>query len=485
VTLRAGLIVLLVAVVALALLATALTVALARAYRSMRMYAVAVAAHREQARGNLEALGTTLSSTHDLPAMLPVVLASAMAATGAARGIVLLSEHDPETVGPSGPRSVPVPMVVGCSAGFDTEPIGEMSSLQVAPDVGLLGAVVASGAAQRGRIPQGSTGFAPGEPQCATYLAVPLAAAGVSEPEVAVGVLALYDRAGGREFDDTDLQTVQTLAGQAAVAVANVRRHDEAQRLSRMDPLTGLYNYRHLQECLEREVLRAARRKHELCVIAIDLDRFKDVNDTYGHAAGDAVLAEFARRVAAEIRGDDVAFRTGGEEFVVLLPETTASGGEALARRLGSVIRDAPITVADVLRATGDLVTVEIPLVTTADEASRSPSGRNRASASVPHHHRAGVHLTASMGVAVYPAHGDSVADILVAADAALYAAKAAGRDTYRLAAPPSAVLEPRDRAAVPAQHEAVSDGTGEQAAGLVAGGASPAGPPPRQPSAR
>ena len=142
----------------------------------------------------------------------------------------------------------------------------------------------------------------------------------------------------------------------------NVRQHDEAKRLSHTDPLTGLYNYRHLKELLRREVHRAARFGHSLAVLVMDLDRFKQVNDTYGHAAGDAVLVEFARRIGIEIRGVDVAFRYGGEEFVLLLPETDALGGITLAQRLGASVREVPVAVpgghaaatSDVVRDPGD-----------------------------------------------------------------------------------------------------------------------------------
>ena len=161
----------------------------------------------------------------------------------------------------------------------------------------------------------------------------------------ALGVLALYDRLGADEFDDDDLATLRTFAGHAAVAVDNVRVHEEAQRLSLTDPLTGLWNYRYLRESIRREVERASRFGRMLSVLALDLDRFKDVNDTYGHAAGDTVLAEFARRVRGEIREVDLAFRQGGEEFVLLLPETDARGAAIVAERLGAAVRDTPIAV--------------------------------------------------------------------------------------------------------------------------------------------
>jgi diguanylate cyclase (GGDEF)-like protein len=246
-----------------------------------------------------------------------------------------------------------------------------------------------------------------------------------------LGVLALYDRLGFDEFDDTDLLTLRTFAGQAGVAVHNVRMHEEAQRLSLTDPLTGLWNYRYFRESLRREVERASRFRRMLTVLVLDLDHFKDVNDRYGHAAGDAVLAEFARRIRIGLREVDLAFRQGGEEFVVLLPETDAYGGTIVAERLGAAIRELPMPIEP-----------RRPDATTGRTVDRIP-------------------ITVSIGIAVYPEHGATAQQVLDAADDALYAAKSAGRDTYRLAEVVST---------------AVPDGQFDQAA------AAPGGPqPPRQ----
>src|SRR6185312_8705360 len=119
----------------------------------------------------------------------------------------------------------------------------------------------------------------------------------------------------------------------------------------------------------------------------LDLDHFKEVNDTYGHAAGDAVLGEVARRLRIGLREVDVAFRQGGEEFVVLLPETDAYGGAIVAERLGAVVRDRPIAIEG----------------------------------------RGAIPITVSIGVAVFPEHGADAQRVLQAADDALYAAKKAG----------------------------------------------------------
>jgi diguanylate cyclase (GGDEF)-like protein len=237
-----------------------------------------------------------------------------------------------------------------------------------------------------------------------------------SVPDSVTGVLALYDRVGDDEFDDADLVTLRTFAGRAAIAVENVRVHEEAQRLSHTDALTSLYNYRTLRDSLRREVERASRFGHRLCVLALDLDRFKEVNDSYGHTAGDIVLVEFARRVRSVIREVDLAFRSGGEEFVVLLPETDALGGIIVAERLNAAIRDAPVCVPPKLPAArGNTTTRGIP-------------------------------VTVSIGIAVYPEHGPTGAAVLEVADDALYGAKAAGRDTYCLAEPDPCLAGPGRR---------------------------------------
>ncbi len=368
-----------------------------RMTREMQSSMEALTVSRDQLRSNLGLLGDTLSSTHDQERMLRVILRAAIAATGATGGLVLLvDEHSRTLIGQVG-------------EGVD-EPLPRLPIAEY----GLLGRVAASGEPRRGRIGRDGPDLARGEPRCRTYMAVPFAApASAADPEDGEppvrGVLALYNRLGSDEFDDSDLIRLSTFAGQAAVAVDNVRHHEQARKLSHTDPLTGLANYRTLGDALRRELERANRFGHQLCVLALDLDRFKRVNDTYGHAAGDAVLAEFARRLRIEIREVDLAFRQGGEEFVVLLPETDAGGGAALAQRLGAAVRRPAMSVT----------------------ARRVPGGRTAGPVRALR-----IQVSVSIGIAVFPDHGVSAAAILGAADDALYAAKAAGRDTYRMALP-------------------------------------------------
>jgi diguanylate cyclase (GGDEF)-like protein len=160
------------------------------------------------------------------------------------------------------------------------------------------------------------------------------------------------------------------------------------------DPLTELYNRRYLQDELANEIKTAERRGGSFCVVLIDLDHFKRVNDEYGHPMGDKVLVELARLMRASIRGSDFACRFGGEEFCLVLVDISAEQAVArindLRERLGRMV----------LRRGGQRLD----------------------------------HLTFSAGVAEYPTHGKTVDKLLQAADRALYRAKGSGRNCVLLA---------------------------------------------------
>ena len=222
-----------------------------------------------------------------------------------------------------------------------------------------------------------------------------------------------------------------------------ITRLQETLQLSLTDPLTGLGNVRQLGDALRRESERATRFGRTLGVLVLDLDHFKEVNDRYGHRAGDAVLVEFARRVRRVVREVDLTFRQGGEEFVILLPETDVAGSLTAARRIGEAIRESPI-----------------------------PLGENDIS------------VTVSVGVAVFPRHERTAAGILDAADAALYAAKHAGRDTFALADVAFVATAPRQVAAPIAARPALAPAPAPPRATPVrlaeAGGAPGGTTPPR-----
>ncbi len=192
----------------------------------------------------------------------------------------------------------------------------------------------------------------------------------------------------GSELDADQVETARALVAQAAVALENARLHRLVEQQALVDSLTGLANRRSLEETLASELARAGRLGHELCLVLADLDRFKLVNDRYGHPAGDDVLRAFGRSLAGTIREGDVAGRWGGEEFALILVGVGVAGGVELAERARRATAAHPVTTG-----IGELVTV-----------------------------------TASFGVA--SCFGTASADELIAAaDEALYQAKREGRD--------------------------------------------------------
>ena len=166
----------------------------------------------------------------------------------------------------------------------------------------------------------------------------------------------------------------------------------EARRLARLDPLTQAWNRRAIVELLQRELERARREPGRVAVLFVDLDRFKSINDSDGHSAGDAVLCEAAARMRAVVRPYDPVGRYGGDEFVVIIAGTGAERGAArAAAAIGAGLRDRPV-------ATG----------------------------------AGAVRVTASIGVAVAPAGARDPERLIADADRAMYAAKRAGGDAVR-----------------------------------------------------
>ena len=169
-------------------------------------------------------------------------------------------------------------------------------------------------------------------------LAVPLP--GESET---LGYLTVFTRSRSHDFSDEDLRQLETLALRAGPAIENARRFREARQLADLDALTGLHNRRFFHETLARECSRAHRYERRLSLIVFDLDDFKEVNDRIGHLAGDAALAEAADRVRDVVRTADIACRVGGDEFAVILPESSLEDADQLYRRILGAVSSRPL----------------------------------------------------------------------------------------------------------------------------------------------
>ena len=164
-----------------------------------------------------------------------------------------------------------------------------------------------------------------------------------NEEGEAIGTLAAFWRGSGREATDRELAHVEELAGRAGPAIEYARRFREVRQLADLDSLTNLHNRRYFHETLARESARAHRYDRRLALVVFDIDDFKAINDRIGHLAGDAVLAAVAERVHSVVRGADIACRVGGDEFAVILPESTLGDAEQLYGRVQLAVASRPL----------------------------------------------------------------------------------------------------------------------------------------------
>jgi diguanylate cyclase (GGDEF)-like protein len=158
-----------------------------------------------------------------------------------------------------------------------------------------------------------------------------------------IGTLATFWRGRDKEVPDAELARLEELALQAGPAIENARRYREAKQLADLDALTNLHNRRYFHEMLAREATRAHRYDRKLALVIFDIDDFKTINDRIGHLAGDAVLAAVAERVHSVVRGADIACRVGGDEFAVILPESTLADAEKLYKRVQFAVASRPL----------------------------------------------------------------------------------------------------------------------------------------------
>jgi diguanylate cyclase (GGDEF)-like protein len=184
-------------------------------------------------------------------------------------------------------------------------------------------------------------------------------------------------------------QMALTLSEYLSLSIANVKLSESLSMQSIQDGQTGLYNRRFMEESLQREITRAARKQTSIGLIMGDIDHFKKFNDVYGHAAGDKIILQLGKLLKEKFRGSDIACRYGGEEFLIILPESSLKDTIKRADGLREDIKKMEIVFQDQILGT----------------------------------------ITMSMGVAAYPGNGIRMEELLRVADTALYKAKQEGRD--------------------------------------------------------
>jgi diguanylate cyclase (GGDEF)-like protein len=211
--------------------------------------------------------------------------------------------------------------------------------------------------------------------------------------DIVVGVMNLSRMTLGG-FSPSELRLLSLLSDQAAVAISNASLHQMISRQAYSDTLTGLPNRRALDERLEEEVLSARRNNYSFAVIMMDLDGFKDVNDTYGHSTGDDVLRVVFNQMARGVRNTDFLARYGGDELTLILSQTEMSSAQIVSDKILEGMRNVKYKL---------------------------PDGRR-------------LKLGISGGIAIYPVHARSGSELLRAADAALYQAKKYNRGTFQIA---------------------------------------------------
>jgi diguanylate cyclase (GGDEF)-like protein len=204
------------------------------------------------------------------------------------------------------------------------------------------------------------------------------------------GLIALGPKMNNEMYTRSEQEIFSLLSHFISAAFSNSLIYQRMEQNSITDGLTGLHNYRYFKKRLSAEVVRAQRYKHPISLILLDVDHFKNYNDTLGHPAGDRALKKIAQLIQSSIRKSDIAVRYGGEEFCIILPEVEKEGAFAFAERLRGLI-----------------------------EAQEFPGGDSQP----------GGRLTASMGVSSFPQDTIVMQDLIDKTDAALYRAKHLGRN--------------------------------------------------------
>jgi diguanylate cyclase (GGDEF)-like protein len=229
--------------------------------------------------------------------------------------------------------------------------------------------------------------------------------------DTCLGVIELINCVGVEGFDPRDLKLLEALSDFAAIALENARHVKRIHELTIKDDCTSLYNARHMGFILDTEIYRSQRYNYEFSIVFIDLDHFKQVNDTHGHLVGSRLLAEIGEALKTNCRLIDFAFRYGGDEFVILLPQTSKDNAINVARRLHKLIRETVWLKEEGLK----------------------------------------IHITPSVGLAAYPVDSKTKEGLLHLADESMYLVKNTDRDSVaaaNLGILPHGSAEPAEEAA-------------------------------------
>lgn len=223
------------------------------------------------------------------------------------------------------------------------------------------------------------------------YMCVP-----IQSHEEPIGLLYLFNKVSDQQpgevrkfLQEAKQRLAMTVAEHIALALGNIKLRDKLRIQAIRDPLTNLFNRRYMEETLDREIHKAARDKSSIGIIMLDLDHFKNFNDTFGHSAGDQVLRKLGEFLKKSIRAGDIVCRYGGEEFVLIMPGAILLETTKRANQICEKVRDMKIEISSNIYKT----------------------------------------ITLSLGVAAFPDHGNSVDRLLKTVDDALYQAKTQGRN--------------------------------------------------------
>lgn len=217
-----------------------------------------------------------------------------------------------------------------------------------------------------------------------SIICIPLKSQGIT-----IGAIEIVNKKYDKLFNEKDLELLQILSEPAAIALENSFLYEKTKELSLIDDLTQLYNSRYLNQYLEKEIERAKRKKTCITMIFFDIDGFKEINDNYGHLAGSQALSEIGYLVKESIRKMDTAFRCGGDEYIIILPETATENSITFLKRfretlnLYSFLKDMGINI----------------------------------------------NITASFGVSTFPDHSKTKEELISYTDSAMYYVKERGKD--------------------------------------------------------